>query len=177
LAGTNEAQPYQAVAPPSNDSFDVSKETASQLQDISDDDVVNSQQRDGSAKSACDNVMANSDLQKPSLNMKSRFKFLSGMVNRTLAVKRRVQVVSLKSVVDTHSSWSSTSQGYQNLFEFGTLVHSPCLFVLAFSFIFMTHPKHSAAFMLLFLAVLSFEMQIADSFTVNHVHVPLISKT
>jgi hypothetical protein len=138
LAGTNEAQAYQAVAVPSNGSFDVSRETASQLQDISDEDVVNSQQQDGSA---CDNVSTNSDLKKPSLNMKSRFKFLSGMVNRTLAVKRRVQVVNLKSVVHTHSSWSSTSQGYQNLFEFGTLAHSACLFVFASSFMFKTHTK------------------------------------
>jgi hypothetical protein len=172
LAGINEVQAYQAVAPPSNGSLDVSKETAFQPQDISDEDVVNSQQRDGSA---CDNV--STTLKKPSLNMKSRFKVLSRMVNQTLGVKRRVQVVNLKSVVDTHSSWRSTSEGYQNLFEFGTLVHSACLFVLALSFIFMTHPELSAAFMLLFLVVLSFEMQIADSFTVNHVRLLLISKT
>ena len=174
MAGINEVQAYHAVVPPSNGSLDVSKETAFQPQDISDEDVVNSLQRDGSA---CDDVSKNSELKKPSLNVKSRFKVLSGIVNRTLAVKRRVQVVNLKSVIDTHSSWSSTSEGYQNLFEFGKLVLSANLFVLALSFIFMTHPELSAAFMLLFLVVLSFEMQIADSFTVNHVRLLLISRT
>ena len=174
MAGTNEAQAYQAVAVPSNGSLDVSRETASQLQDISDEVVVDSEQQDGSA---CDNVSTNSDLKKPSLNIKSRFKFLSGMVNRTLAVKRRVQVVNLKSVVHTHSSWSSTSQGYQNLFEFGTWrIRHVCLCSLR-ALCLRLIPKHSAAFMLLFLAVLSFEMQIADSFTVNHVSLFLISKT
>jgi hypothetical protein len=77
------------------------------------------------------------------------------------------KVARLNDIVENQRRWRSTSLGYQNFFEFGELVVKfsrkapPC-----------AHAFCSAAFMVLFLVVLSLEMDVGASFEVNNVQPP-----
>jgi hypothetical protein len=105
----------QSISPPGFNSA-VSKESALIVQDLSAEESSISQ---SSAGSASDNYSSNSSSEKPSSSLKSSLKSLAKMVHRTLVVKRKVQLINLKTVVSSHRNWRANSEGYQNLFEFG----------------------------------------------------------
>lgn len=76
--------------------------------------------------------------------------------------------VPLKRIAATQRQWRAISQGYQNFFEFGELncMHDSVFFTFEkqkYSHILL------AAFMVLFLVVLSLEMNVDSSFQVNSV--------
>lgn len=156
----------QSISPPGSNSA-VNKERAVSMQDLSVEEYSISQ---SSAGSASDNYSSNTSSEKPSSSLKSSLKSLAKMVHRTLVVKRKVQLIDLKTVISSHRNWLANSEGYQNLFEFGQFaflqsVSSPLKPI--FNVVFSHYA--SAFFMLLFLVVLSLEMNIAESFTVNNV--------
>jgi hypothetical protein len=86
-----------------------------------------------------ESVLADSDPKLSRLNSiikplpKSHFKSLAGIVKETLVTMCKVQVVDLKSVIVSQREWRSTSEGYQNLFEFGALPFIACCVSCCFS--------------------------------------------
>jgi hypothetical protein len=105
----------QSISPPVSNTA-ANRENALSVQDLSGEEYNFSQ---SSAGAAPDHDSSNSSSEKPSFGLKSSFKFLAKMVQRTLAVKRKVQLVNLKSIISSQCKWRANSEGYQNLFEFG----------------------------------------------------------
>ena len=86
----------------------------------------------GSGLQHASSIVADSDLTHSGLDnlrplpksSESHFKSLAGFVKETFVMMRKVQVVDLKSIIVSQRKWQSTSEGYQNLFEFGAI---PCI--------------------------------------------------
>ncbi len=152
----------QSISPPGSNSA-VSKASALIMQDVSAEESSISQ---SSADSLPDNSNSNRSSEKPSLG-RNRLKSLANIVHNTLVVKRKVQLVNLNSVISSQRYWRTNSEGYQNLFEFGEFAFRQSALKPIFNIVLSQ--TISGCFMLLFLVVLSLEMNIAESFTVNNV--------
>jgi hypothetical protein len=108
----------QSISPPVSNTA-VNRESALIVQDMSGEEYNFSQSSAGAAGAASEHGSSNPSSEKPSFGLKSSFKSLAKMVHRTLVVKRKVQLVNLKSIISSQRKWRANSEGYQNLFEFG----------------------------------------------------------
>ena len=111
----------QSISPPVSNTA-ANRESALIVQDLSGEEDKFSRSSAGAAGAAGaapDHGSSNSSSDKPSFGLKSSFKSLAKMVHRTLVVKRKVQLVNLKSIISSQCKWRANSEGYQNLFEFG----------------------------------------------------------